>query len=92
MVSEENSELQRVTVLGMLDGDGQNSVVLHLFPSAMSRVMIAAEWAKAHPEAEHVEIVLHGEKPDALIMTLPRIHLLGMVADMERRELGVMLQ
>ncbi len=85
-------ETLRVTVLGMLDKDGQNSVVLHLFPSAMSRVMIAAEWAKAHPEAGHVEIVLHGERPDALVMTLPRINLLGMVADMERQEHGAMLQ
>ena len=88
-MSEENSELQRVTVLGMMDGDGQNSVVLHLFPPAVARVMIAVDWAKAHPEAEHVEIVLHGEKPDALIMTLPRINLLGMVADMGRQEHGV---
>lgn len=85
-------EIQRVTVLGLLDGDGQSSVVLHLFPSAMSRVMVAVEWAKAHPEAEHVEVVLHGEKPDALIMTLPRIGLLGMVADLERQERGVVLQ
>ena len=89
---KESQELKCVTVLGMLDGDGQNSVVLHLFPSAMSRVMVAAEWAKAHPEAEHVEIVLHGEKPDALTMTLPRINLLGMVADLERQEHGVTLQ
>ncbi|MHB1641931.1 MAG: hypothetical protein ACYCS8_04650 [Acidithiobacillus sp.] len=88
----EPQELQRVAVLGMLDGDGQNSVILQLFPSAMARVIVAAEWAKAHPEAEHVEIVLHGEKPNALIMTLPRIGLLGMVADMERQENGVTLQ
>lgn len=86
------TEMPRVTVLGMLDGDGQNSVVLHLFPSAMSRVMVAAEWAKAHPEAEHVEIVLHGEKPDALIMTLPRINLLGMVSELGRQEHGATLQ
>ncbi|MBU2765832.1 hypothetical protein HAP94_06395 [Acidithiobacillus ferrivorans] len=88
----EPQELQRVTVLGMLDGDGQNSVVLHLFPSAITRVMVAAEWAKAHPEAEHIEIVLHGEKPDALVMTLPRIGLLGMAAELGRQEHGVTLQ
>ena len=89
---QEPQELQRVTVLGMLDGDGQNSVVLHLFPSAMSRVMVAAEWAKAHPEAKHVKIVLHGEKPDALTMTLPRINLLGMVSELGRQEHGATLQ
>jgi hypothetical protein len=47
---QEPQELQRVTVLGMLDGDGQNNVVLHLFPSAISRVIVAVEWAKAHPK------------------------------------------
>ena len=85
-------EMHRVTVLGLLDSDGQSSVVLHLFPSAMSRMMIAVDWAKAHPEAEHVEIVLHGEKPDALIMTLPRVALLGMVSDLDRQEHGATLQ
>ena len=89
---EPHEGIQRVTVLGLLDSDGQSSVVLHLFPSAMSRVMVAVEWAKAHPEVEHVEVVLHGEKPDALIMTLPRIGLLGMVADLERQERRVTLQ
>lgn len=84
--------IQRITVLGLLAGNGLNSVVLHLFPSAMTRVMIAVDWAKAHSEAEHVEVVLHGEKPDALIMTLPRVGLLGMVADLERQERGVTLQ
>ncbi len=89
---KEPQELQRVTVLGMLDGDGQNSVVLHLFPSAITRVMVAAEWAKVHPEAEHIDIVLHGEKPDALVMTMPRTALLVMAADMARQEQGITLQ
>jgi carbamoylphosphate synthase large subunit len=90
--NDKEQDMQRVTVLGMLDGDGQNSVVLHLFPSAVARVMSAAEWAKAHPEAEHIEIVLHGERPDALIMTMPRTALLVMAADMVRQENGVTLQ
>ncbi len=72
-----------VIVLGMRDGDGRTIAVLHLFPAAIaSSIMSAAEWAKAHPEAEHVEIVLHGKKPDALIITLSRINLLGIAADL----------
>jgi hypothetical protein len=34
------------------------------------------------PEAEHIKIVLHGEKPDAVVMTMPRTALLVMAADM----------
>jgi hypothetical protein len=78
---------RRVTVLGLgRDADGRNSVVLHLFPSAMSRVLVAAEWAKAHPEAEHVKVVLHGEQPEswpiALVLTMPRAALLALAADL----------
>lgn len=72
--SDENPDVERIAILGLLDQEGRNSVVLHLFPSA--------EWAKAHPEVEHVEIVLHGEKPDALSLTMPRAPLLGIAADL----------
>ncbi len=93
---QKSQELQ-LTVLSMLDGNGKNSVVLRLFPSAITQVMATAEWVKANPEAEHVEIVLHGvvphcERPDALIMTMPRTALLVMAADMVRQEQGVTLQ
>ena len=80
-----------IIVLSMRDGDGRTIAVLHLFPAAIASIRSAAEWAKAHPEAEHVEIVLHGEKPDALIITLSRINLLGMVAGLGRQEHGVTL-
>ena len=82
---------QHNDVPGMRDGDGRTIAVLHLFPAAIASIRSAAEWAKAHPEAEHVEIVLHGEKPDALIITLSRINLLGMVAGLGRQEHGVTL-
>lgn len=80
--SDENPDVERIAILGLLDQEGRNSVVLHLFPSAASRLLRAAEWAKAHPEVEHVEIVLHGEKPDALSLTMPRAPLLGIAADL----------
>jgi carbamoylphosphate synthase large subunit len=82
----------RIIVLGLVDDNGQNGVILQLFPSAISRVMAAVDWAKANPKEDHVEIVLHGEKPDALVMTMPRASLLSMVADMDRREQGITLQ
>jgi carbamoylphosphate synthase large subunit len=91
-MENENSEMMRIALLGLLDEDGQNSVILQLFPSAISRLMAAADWAKANPQEDSVEIVLHGEKPHALIMTMPRATLLSMVADMERREQGITLQ
>jgi len=91
-MENENSEMTRIIFLGLLDDDGQNSVVLQLFPSAISRVMAAADWAKANPKEDRVEIVLHGEKPDALVMTMPRASLLSMVADLERKEQGITLQ
>ena len=88
---EAQTEMQRVLVVGLQDG-GQSSVVLHLFASAVARMLIAVEWAKAYPEAEHIEVVLHGKKPDALVMTLPRTALLALVADMAQQEHGVTLQ
>lgn len=89
---EDDAENQRVIALGLMDSDGENSVVLHLFPSAMSRMIVAAEWAKANSEVEHVEVVLHGEPPNTMVITLPRSVLLGIVADLERSEQGITLQ
>jgi len=91
-MENENSEMVRIMVLGLVEGNGQNSVVLQLFPSAISRFMSAADWAKANPQEDSVEIVLYGEKPHALVMTMPRASLLSMVADLERREQGITLQ
>ncbi|MEY2341477.1 hypothetical protein AB4090_05120 [Acidithiobacillus sp. IBUN Pt1247-S3] len=91
-MDEENQKAERVLVLGMLDEDGENSVVLNLFSSSLSRVVAAAEWAKAHPEVEHVEIVLHGEEPDVLTLIIPRASLLVIVADMDPDGRGVTLQ
>ena len=89
---EDDQEMQRVAVIGLMGGEGQPNVVLHLFPSSQARLMAAVKWAKAHPEAEHVQIVLHGAPPDALVMTLPRTALLALVADMAQQEHGVTLQ
>ena len=75
-----------------MGGEGQPNVVLHMFPSSQARLMAAVEWAKAHPEADHVHIVLHGEPPDALVMTMSRTALLALVAGTAQQEHGVTLQ
>jgi hypothetical protein len=35
-MENENNEMLRIFVLGLVEGNGQNSVVLQLFPSAIS--------------------------------------------------------
>lgn len=75
------SHLPRVMVIGLVEG-GENSIVLQLFPSAISRLHLAVDWAKAHPDAEHVEVILHGEKPDALIMALSRTALFSLMSEL----------
>ena len=70
----------------------ESAVVMQLFPSAIARLMAGVEWAKSHPDASHVEIVLHGEKPNALVMTMPRAALLSLAADMSSVPQDITLQ
>lgn len=74
------AEEQRVLILGMGSGD-ESSVILHLFPKVVEQLMQASEWFKRNPSEKYVEIILHGEKPDALIWSVSRNTLLSITSE-----------
>lgn len=79
-------------VIGLSQVGQPNSVVLQLFSSAVERVMQSVEWAKAHPEAARVEVILYGEGPATLMMSMERTAFLSLVADLSRQSQGITLQ
>lgn len=86
-------EKPNIMLLGLGNGD-ENSVLMHLFPSAASQFFMASEWAKGHPKEEHVNVELHSSGDGDMVLTL-KIHrnvLLSMVAEAQRKADGITLQ
>lgn len=86
-MSEENRLL-----LFNLGVDGRIAVTMQLYPPAIANLIAAAEWAKQHPEVPFVEVILHGEPPRTLSMSIDRTELLSIIADMDRAEQNITLQ
>lgn len=73
-------------MLGLSEDNGEPTVMLQLFPSAMNRMREGFQYALGHPEVETVPVILHGKEPNTLVIHIPRAVLLGMMADYDNRE------
>ncbi len=86
-----NSESNKILFLN-LGIDGRIALMMQLHSPAIANLIAAAEWAKQHPEAPFVEVILHGEPPRTLSMSMDRTELLSIIADMDRAEQDITLQ
>ena len=68
--------------IGFGDGDDLN-LVLMLLPSAFHRLIAAAQEALKHPDLENISVILHGDEPLTLKITLPRTALLSMAEQLQ---------
>ncbi len=67
--------------LQIMFGDGQSiNAILAIFPSGQERILNAAQEALSHPDQEHFPVVIHGEEPLTLKITLPRAALLSIAS------------
>ena len=67
--------------LQIMFGDGESiNAILAIFPSGQERILEAAQVAMSHPEQEHFPVVIHGEEPLTLKITLPRAALLSIAS------------
>ena len=67
-------------------GDGHDlHMVLMLFPSAFYRIIAGAQAAKEDPALEYVTVILHGEEPLTLKVTLPRAAIISIADGLQRQ-------
>lgn len=67
--------------LQIVFGDGKSiNAFLTVLPSGQKRILDAAQEALSHPDQEHFSVVLHGEEPLTLKITLPRAALLSIAS------------